>query len=90
MAANKSCFGLQKHLKSRILSRTTKIQLYKNLIQQIILYRSECWTLFQSDEQNLDVFERKVLRRIYGPVQEGDIWRNRYTLNYTHYIKNQS
>jgi hypothetical protein len=23
-------------------------------------------------------FERKILRKIYGPVQEGDIWRIRY------------
>jgi hypothetical protein len=24
------------------------------------------------------MFERKVLQRIYGPVQDGDIWRSRY------------
>jgi len=39
---------------------------------------SECWTLFQSDEQKLDMFERKVLQRICGPIQNSDIWRSRY------------
>jgi hypothetical protein len=75
MAANRSCFGLQNHLKSWILSRTTKIQLHKTLI---VMYGSECWTLSQSDEQKLDVFERKVLQKIYGPIQYSDIWRSRY------------
>jgi hypothetical protein len=37
MAANRSCFGLQKHLKSWIISRTTKIQLYKTLIKPSVM-----------------------------------------------------
>jgi hypothetical protein len=77
MAANISCFGLQKHLKSWILSRPTKIQLHKILIKPIVIYGSECWTISQSDEQKLDVFEVKILRRIYGPKHGGDI-RSRY------------
>jgi hypothetical protein len=78
MAASRSCFGLQKHLKSRILSRRTNIQLYKSLIKPTVMYGSECWTLSKSDEQKTDVFEGKVLRRIYGPKQGGDIWRSRH------------
>jgi hypothetical protein len=78
MVVNRSCFGLKKHLKSGMLSRTTEIQLYKTLNKPIIMYGLECWTLCQSDEQKLDVFERKVLRRICGLIQESDTWRSRY------------
>jgi hypothetical protein len=78
MAANRSCFGLQKHLKFQILSRTTKIQLYKTIIKPSIMCGSECWTNSQPHEQKLDVFERKVLRRIYGPIPDSDTWRSRY------------
>jgi hypothetical protein len=29
-------------------------------------------------EQMLNTFERKILRRIYGPKQEGECWRPRW------------
>jgi hypothetical protein len=35
------------------------------------------WTLAKSDENLLRIFKRKILRKIYGLIQEGDIWRNR-------------
>jgi hypothetical protein len=39
------------------------------------MYGSETWTLTKSDENLLRIFERKILWRICGTVQEGDIWR---------------
>jgi len=41
------------------------------------MYGSETWTLTKSDEDLLRIFERKILRRIYGRFQEGDMWRIR-------------
>ena len=32
-------------------------------------------------------FERKILRKIYGPVQEGDTWRIRYNEELNRFIK---
>ena len=31
----------------------------------------------KANEASLRVFERKILRRIYGPVQDGEMWRIR-------------
>jgi hypothetical protein len=33
--------------------------------------------LTESDEDLLRIFERRMLQKIYGPIQEGDIWRIR-------------
>jgi hypothetical protein len=31
------------------------------------------------DESILLIFERKLLKRIYGPIKENGIWRSRYS-----------
>jgi hypothetical protein len=38
-------------------------------------YVSETWVLKETTTQKLLVFERKVLRRIFGPTKENQIWR---------------
>jgi hypothetical protein len=63
--------------KSKIIQRTVKMQIYKTLIRQVVMYGSEIWTLTTSDENLFRIFERKILRKIYGPIQEGDSWRTR-------------
>jgi len=64
-------------LKSEIIKRSAKMQTYKTLIRPAVTCGSEKWTLTKSDENLLRIFERKILRKIYGPIQEGDIWRIR-------------
>ena len=64
-------------LKSKIIKRSAKIQIYKMLIRPAVTYGSETWTLTQSDENLLRISERKILRKIYGPIQDGDMWRIR-------------
>ena len=38
-------YGLNRHLSNRDLSRTTKLIFYKTLIQPVLLYGAEAWTL---------------------------------------------
>ena len=52
--------------------------MYKTLIRVIALYGSETWNSTQADEEALGVFERRVLRTIYGPVKEGQEYRIRH------------
>lgn len=76
--ASRCLGGLRKLLRSTFLSHKTKLQLYHQLIQPVLLYGAETWCLRLSDEQNLLVFERKILRLIYGPIYEPEGWRIRY------------
>lgn len=78
ITANKTYYSLAKHLSNKSISRSTKIRLYKTLIIPVVTYGSEAWTLTKSDETALLIFERKVLRKIFGAVCENGVWRRRY------------
>jgi hypothetical protein len=42
------------------------------------MFGAGTWVLSKADELRLGVFERKILKRNYGPICEGAIWRSRY------------
>jgi hypothetical protein len=46
--------------------------------QPVLLYGSETWMLTKREENQLLVFERKVLRTICGPKIENGVYRRRY------------
>ncbi|XP_062549913.1 uncharacterized protein LOC134214591 [Armigeres subalbatus] len=78
VAGNRTYFGLRKTLRSNRVRRRTKLTIYKTLIRPLVLYGHETWTMLVEDQRALGVFERKVLRTIYGGLQMADgTWRRR-------------
>ena len=65
-------------MESRALNGSSKLKIYTTLIRPAVTYGCEAWTLTGRNEQQLGIFERKILREIFGPVQdETGIWRIR-------------
>jgi hypothetical protein len=48
------------------------------LIRPVLLYGSETWVLTKREENQLLVFERKVLRTICGPKIKNGVYKRRY------------
>ncbi|CAH2263358.1 jg23663 [Pararge aegeria aegeria] len=46
--------------------------------QYLGTYGAECWVLSNKDENSLLIFERKVLRRVFGAMQDNGFWRILY------------
>jgi len=65
--ANKVNYHISAIIRSGNVQRETKLKLYKTIIRPQCC-GSETWTLSQRAETMVNAFERKVLRRIYGPV----------------------
>jgi len=96
---NKAFYANQDLLKSKLLSKNSKLRMYKTLVRPVATYACETWVLKENIKTKLKVFERTVLRRIYGPTKQKDgTWRiktneelNRLTdnKNIINYIKAQ-
>jgi hypothetical protein len=51
--------------------------MYRTIIRPVVTYVSETWCLTDSDERSLQTWDRKVSRKIYGPVYDNGIWKIR-------------
>jgi hypothetical protein len=72
-AGNRAYVANLSTLKSKIISKAVEIQVYKSLIRPVATCGAETWTLTVVEENALRMFERKVMRKIYGPVMEKDM-----------------
>jgi hypothetical protein len=75
ISSNRSYCGLNKQLKSHLLSKQTKIKLYKILVRPVLMYGCESWSLTKNEKNKINIFERKILRKIYGPTNDNGVWR---------------
>jgi len=75
-AGNRAFFANKKIFQSKLISKKSKIKLYKALIRPVVVCGSECWVLTENIKQKLLAFERRILRRIFGPTQKANgEWR---------------
>jgi hypothetical protein len=78
LKSGNACYhSVQNLLSSRLLSKNTKIRVYRTRILPVVLYGCETWSLTLREEQRLRVFENRVLGRIFGPKrdEEAGEWR---------------
>jgi hypothetical protein len=59
------------------LPKELKLRINSTIIDKTLTYASETWMLTKRDRGQLNIFERKVYRRILGPVydKEKGNWR---------------
>ena len=74
---NKAYYANRQLFNSSLISRNSKLQIYRTLVRPVVTYGSESWTLTMEEERALAVFERKILQKIYGPVKQNELWRTR-------------
>jgi hypothetical protein len=71
---NKVSFGNKKMFQSRLISKRAKLKLYYSVIRPIVTYSCKTWILKETIINKLLVFERKILRKIFGSKNENGIW----------------
>jgi hypothetical protein len=68
---------LQNFFKNKNISKKIKLILKNTIIDKTLTYASETSTLTKRERKQLNIFERKVYRRILGPVYDNgkENWR---------------
>jgi hypothetical protein len=64
---NACCHSALNLLSSSFISKSVKINTYRNIILPAVLYGCETWSLTVEKEGRLRGFENRVLRRIFRP-----------------------
>ena len=65
----------RKFFKSRLVTTGSKLHIYRTVIRPTVTYVSETWVLKENIIRKLLVFERKILRGIFGPTKENQTCR---------------
>ena len=66
-----------------------KLKLYKTLLKPVLTYGSECSSLNRRNKEQLQVFEKRIIREIFGPICDNGKWRIRFNSELTLYIQTQ-
>ena len=67
VAGNRAYHVHKKLFTSKLISRNIKLRLYNTLIRPIVTYASETWVLKENMINKLMIFERGIMRKIFGP-----------------------
>ena len=86
--SNKACYVLINVFRSKILLKEAKI--LQNFNKTCINYSSENWNSNKNEEKRLEVFERRVVRSICGPVFQDGEWRKQYNKNLCENLQQQN
>jgi hypothetical protein len=63
---------LQKFFKNKKRIKKPKLRLKNTIIDKVLTCASETWTLTKRDRKQLNIFERKVHKKILVPVYDNE------------------
>ena len=88
---NEAFYANRTLFKSKLVSRKSKLKSHWSLIRPIAVYGCETWVLKKSIIQRLSVFERKILRKIFGPTKgDNGNWRIKTSKELDELIKHRN
>ena len=81
LKSGNACYhSVENLLSSSLLSKNLKILIHRTIILPIVLYGCATWLLTLREEHRLQVFENRMLRKIFGPKRDkvSGEWRKLY------------
>jgi hypothetical protein len=57
-------------MKSRYISKHTKLKIYTTMIKPIVLHGFKTWAVTQQMKSSLTTWKQQILRKIYSPIKD--------------------
>jgi len=71
LKSGNACYhSVESLLSSSLLSKNLKILIHRNIILPVVLYGCATWSLTLREEWRLQVFENRMLRKVFGPKRD--------------------
>ena len=87
---NKAFLANKKIFQNKLISKNAKLKLYFSVIRPVVTHACETWILKETITNRLMVFERKILRKIFGPTYKNGSWRIKTNQELDKLIKRKS
>ena len=71
-AGHRAYYKYRHIMQHKRISRSTKMRVYKTAIRPTVTYAAETMNITKSDEEKIKIFERQMIRKIYGPKVVSD------------------
>jgi len=90
-AVNRAYRVHQKLLTSKLISRNVKLQLYNTLIRPTVTHAPRTWVLKENMINKLMIFERRIMRKMFGSTRTDDgYWRIETNQEINYILKGQN
>ena len=70
-----------KIFKNKNITKKLKLTIKNPVIDKTLTYASETWKLMKRDRKQMNIFEKKVYRKILGPVYDNEKENRRILTN---------
>jgi hypothetical protein len=90
-AGNRTYHVKKKLFTSKLTPRNVKVRLYNTLIRPTVTYASETWVLKENVTNKLLIFQRRIMRKIFGPTRrDGGYWSTKTDQEINGILKGQN
>jgi hypothetical protein len=72
---NKAYYSNKRMFQSKLISRGAILIIYWSVVRPVVTSACETWVLKEREINKLQVFERKIARKISGPSKENNSWQ---------------
>ena len=76
--------------KNQLIDRSTNVKIYSTLVHPVVTCGAETWSRTVADKSAYRSVERRIIRKVFGPVRDRGEWRIHYNEEFNELIEKRT